>query len=85
MGHLYKKENEFKNQYHSFELISNRGYWFKVRIHIDDCKKSNKEYYFSIYGKNISCLALFNIHTKLSVITCDEFIKNFLIIFNSFW
>ena len=44
MGHLYKKENEFKNQYHTFELMTNRGYWFKVRIHIDDCKKSNKEY-----------------------------------------
>ena len=76
MGHLYKKENEFKNEYHTFELMTNRGYWFKVRIHLDDCKQSNKQYYFSIYGENISCLALFNMHTKLSVITIDEFIKN---------
>ena len=76
MGHLYKKENEFKNEYHTFELMTNKGYWFKVRIHLDDCKQSNKQYYFSIYGENISCLALFNMHTKLSVITIDEFIKN---------
>ena len=74
--HLYKVEKEFKNQYHCFELISNRGYWFKVRIHFNDCKESNKQYYFSIYGENISCLALFNMHTKLSVISCDEFIRN---------
>ena len=76
MGHLYKKENEFKNQYHTFELISNRGYWFKVRIHFDDCKQSKKDYYFSIYGENIACLELFKIHTNLRPITVNEFINN---------
>ncbi len=76
MGHLYKKENEFKNQYHCFELISNRGYWFKIRIHFDDCKQSNKDYYFSIYGQNIACLELFKIYTNLHPITVNEFINN---------
>ena len=76
MGHLYKKENEFKNKYHTFELMTNRGYWFKVRIHFDDCKKSNKDYYFSIYGENICCLELFKIYTHLQPITVSEFINN---------
>ena len=30
----------------------------------------------SIYGKNICCLELFRIYTHLSVITCNEYIKN---------
>ena len=76
MGHLYKKENEFKNEYHTFELMTNRGYLFKVRIHFDDCIKSHKEYYFSIYGKNIACLELFKIYTNLHPITVNEFINN---------
>ena len=76
MGHLYQKENEFKNKYHTFELMTNRGYWFKVRIHFDDCKKSNKDYYFSIYGENICCLELFKIYTHLQPITVSEFINN---------
>ena len=75
-GHLYKKENEFKNEYHTFELITNRGYWFKICIHFDDCKQSNKDYYFSIYGKNIACLELFKIYTNLHPITVNEFINN---------
>ena len=75
-GHLYKKENEFKNEYHTFELITNRGYWFKVRIHNDDLKNHKDKFYFSIYGENISCLALFEMHTHLNVITVDDFIKN---------
>ena len=74
--HLYKVETEFKNQYHCFELISNRSYWFKIRIHFDDCKQSNKDYYFSIYGENIACLELFKIYTNLHPITVSQFINN---------
>ena len=64
------------HEFKTFEVNTNRGYWFKIRIHFDDCKQSNKDYYFSIYGKNIACLELFKIYTHLSVITCDEYINN---------
>tara|TARA_A200000159_G_C7041787_1_gene222365 strand:+ start:122 stop:445 length:324 start_codon:yes stop_codon:yes gene_type:complete len=74
--HLYKVDREFKNYYHSFELITNKGYWFKIRIHFDDLKDNKKDFYFSIYGENISCLALFEMHTRLKAITVNEFINN---------
>ena len=65
-------------EYASFEIISNQKYWFRVQKPINEIKDNNKKYYFSIYGKNICCLELFKIYTncKLTVITCDEYIKN---------
>jgi len=73
---LYKIEVEFKNSYRTFELISNRGYWFKVRIHQDDLKNNHDDFYFSIYGENIACLELFRIKTNLNPITVNDFINN---------
>ena len=74
--HLYKIENEFKNNYHCFELISNRCYWFKIRIHFDDLKNLKDDFYFSIYGENICCLELFKMHTYLTPLTIQEFITH---------
>ena len=51
MGHLYKKENQFKNEYHTFELMTNRGYWFKVRIHLMIVKSHINNIIFLYMGK----------------------------------
>ena len=64
------------HEFKTFEVNTNRGYWFKVRIHLDDLKNHKDKFYWSIYGENISCLALFEMHTHLNVITVDDFIKN---------
>ena len=63
-------------EYASFEIISNKKYWFRVQKPLIEILDNNKKYYFSIYGENICCLELFKIYTNLSVITCDEYIKN---------
>tara|TARA_R100001443_G_scaffold27558_1_gene40741 strand:- start:954 stop:1328 length:375 start_codon:yes stop_codon:yes gene_type:complete len=63
-------------EYASFEIISNKKYWFRVQKPLIEILDNNKQYYFSIYGENICCLELFKIYTNLSVITCDEYIKN---------
>ena len=63
-------------EYASFEIISNKKYWFRVQKPLIEILDNNKKYWFSIYGKNICCLELFKIYTNLSVITCDEYIKN---------
>ena len=70
------KENIIITDYASFEIVSNKYYWFRVQKPINEIKDNNKKYYFSIYGKNICCLELFKIYTHLNVITCDEYIKN---------
>ena len=63
-------------EYASFEIISNKKYWFRVQKPLIEILDNNKKYWFSIYGENICCLELFKIYTNLSVITCDEYIKN---------
>ena len=63
-------------EYASFEIISNLKYWFRVQKPLIEILDNNKKYYFSIYGENICCLELFKIYTNLSVITCNEYIKN---------
>ena len=63
-------------EYASFEIISNLKYWFRVQKPLIEILDNNKKYWFSIYGENICCLELFKIYTNLSVITCDEYIKN---------
>ena len=63
-------------EYASFEIISNKKYWFRVQKPLIEILDNNKKYWFSIYGKNICCLELFRIYTHLSVITCNEYIKN---------
>ena len=63
-------------EYASFEIISNLKYWFRVQEPLIEILDNNKKYWFSIYGENICCLELFKIYTNLSVITCDEYIKN---------
>ena len=72
------EKNIITRDYASFEIVSNKYYWFRVQKPINEIKDNNKKYYFSIYGKNICCLELFKIYTncKLTVITCDEYIKN---------
>ena len=70
------EKNIITRDYASFEIVSNKYYWFRVQKPINEIKDNNKKYYFSIYGKNICCLELFKIYTNLSVITCDEFINN---------
>ena len=64
------------HEFKTFEVNTNRGYWFKVRIHLDDLKNHKDQFYWSIYGENISCLALFEMQTHLNVITVNDFIKN---------
>jgi len=61
-------------EYASFEIISNRAYWFRVQKPINEILDNNKKYYFSIYGESIACLELFKIYTHLKPITCNEFI-----------
>ena len=63
-------------EYASFEIISNKKYWFRVQKPLIEILDNNKKYYFSIYGENICCLELFRIYTHLNVITCDEYINN---------
>ena len=70
------KENIIIREYASFEIISNKSYWFRVQKPLIEILDNNKKYWFSIYGENICCLELFKIYTNLSVITCDEYIKN---------
>ena len=70
------KENIIIREYASFEIISNKNYWFRVQKPLIEILDNNKKYWFSIYGKNICCLELFRIYTHLSVITCNEYIKN---------
>ena len=70
--------NKYKPiDYIYYEIISNVHHWFRVQIPIKKVKDNNKKYYFSIYGTDISCLEFFKIYTKLSPITCNEFINKF--------
>ena len=61
--------------YASFEIISNKCYWFRVQKPINEILDNNKKYYFSIYGESIACLELFKIYTSLNPITCSEYIE----------
>ena len=70
------EKNIITRDYASFEIVSNKYYWFRVQKPINEIKDNNKKYYFSIYGESISCLALFEMHTRLKAITVNEFINN---------
>ena len=75
-GNEYGSFDGFKIlEYASFEIITNKGYWFRVQKPINEILDDSKKYYFSIYGESIACLELFKIYTKLSPITCNEFIN----------
>ena len=58
-----------------FEIISDRGYWFRIQKPLKELKSNKQKYYFSIYGESIACLELFKIYTHLKPITCNEFIN----------
>ena len=62
-------------EYASFEIITNKGYWFRVQKPINEILDNNQKYYFSIYGESIACLELFKIYTSLNPITCNEYIE----------
>ena len=44
--------------------------------HLDDLKNHKDNFYWSIYGENISCLALFEMQTHLKPITVTEYIES---------
>ena len=89
-GHVYTSINElekiFKRDYDILTLHHKVNYNFgdfygsydgiKILEYASFEIISNLKYWFSIYGKNICCLELFRIYTHLSVITCNEYIKN---------
>ena len=75
---FYKVEKSINglHEFKTFEVKTNRGYWFKVRIHLDDLKNHQENFYWSIYGENISCLALFEMQTHLKAITVTQYIES---------
>jgi len=62
-------------EYATFEIITNKGYWFRVQKPINEILDNNKKYYFSIYGESIACLEFFKMYTSLNPITCSEYIE----------
>ena len=61
--------------YAYFEIISNRGYWFRIQKPLKELKSNKEKYYFSIYGENIICLEYFRMFTSLNPMTCSEYIE----------
>ena len=45
------KENIIIREYASFEIISNKSYWFRVQKPLIEILDNNKKYWFSIYGE----------------------------------
>jgi len=75
-GNFYGVADGFKLiEYRSWEIISDQKYWFRVQRPSHEIENSDIKYHFSIYGLNISCLALFQMYTGLTPLSNQEYIE----------